>query len=110
MSGSKKEKLEKAFTKTIAAFVEEISNKESMVTVTRVEVSKDLKNVTAFISVFPTDREHDVVSFLERRRWDARDYLKKHVVSRVLPFIAFKVDEGEKNRQHIDQLLKKENY
>ena len=34
------------------------------------------------------------------------DYVKKKLKTRIIPFVEFKVDFGEKNRQKIDQLLK----
>lgn len=106
MKASRQQKLNKELRKHFATFVERESNKTSLVTVTRCEISPDLKNVNVFISVLPTDKEDAAVAFLNRRKWDARDYIKKRVVIRLIPFVEFVLDYGEKNRQHIDQLLK----
>jgi ribosome-binding factor A len=109
MKGSRLEKLNKEMRKAFGEFIERESNKQSLVTVTRCDVSPDLSNVIVYVSVFPTDAEQQVINFLNRRKWDARAYMKKRVVIRVIPVVEFMVDYGEKNRQHIDQLLRDSN-
>ncbi len=107
MLNNKLEKINKEMKKLFAQFIERESNKESLVTVTRCEISSDRKNIDVFISVFPQDKENLVINFLDRRKWDARDYIKKRIQTRIIPFVNFKIDAGEKNRQKIDQLLNK---
>ncbi|MFT6361380.1 MAG: ribosome-binding factor A [Candidatus Paceibacteria bacterium] len=109
MKGSRLEKLNKELQKAFGTFVERESNRQSLVTITRCDISPDLSNVIVFVSVFPTDHEDQVIKFLNRRKWDAREFLKKKVVIRVIPFVDFQLDFGEKNRQHIDKLLRDEN-
>jgi len=109
MKGARLQKLNKELQKAFADFVKTESNKQSLVTVTRCDISPDLSNVIVFISVFPTDKEQQVIQFLNRRKWDAREVVKKKVVIRNIPFVEFHIDYGEKNRQHIDQLLKADN-
>ena len=106
MISSKLQSINKEMRKLFATFLEKESNKESLVTITRCEISTDRKNIDVFFSVLPTEHEMKVLSFLNRRKWDARDYMKKRIQTRVIPFVTFKIDEGEKNRQRIDQLLK----
>lgn len=102
---SKLERINKEMKKLFADFIERESNKVSLVTVTRCEISSDRKNIDVLFSVLPVEDEQKVLSFLNRRKWDARDYMKKRIQTRVIPFVHFKIDEGEKNRQKIDQLL-----
>ncbi len=106
MNHSRLEKINKEMRKLFATFIERESNKQSLVTVTRCEISSNLKDITVFVSVLPTDQEDQVIAFLNRRKWDARDYVKKHIDIRVIPMVHFTIDHGEKNRQHIDELLK----
>ncbi len=106
MFSNKLQRINKEMTKIFANFIEIESNKESLITVTRCEISSDRKNIDVFISVLPNDKESNVISFLNRRKWDARDYMKKRIKIRLIPYVHFKIDEGEKNRQKIDQLLK----
>ncbi len=107
MINSKLERINKEMRKLFASFIERESNKESLVTVTRCIISNDRKNIDVMISVYPTEHEEKVIQFLNRRKWDARDYMKKRIQTRVIPFVHFKIDVGEKNRQKIDQLLNK---
>jgi ribosome-binding factor A len=104
---SKLEKINKEMKKLFAQFIEKESNKQSLITVTRCEISSDRKNIDVLVSVLPEEKEKQVIKFLERRKWDARDYMKKRIKTRVIPFVHFKIDAGEKNRQKIDQLLNK---
>lgn len=108
MAGNRLEKINKELQKGFAEFIERESNAQSLVTVTRSLISPDLHTVTVYISVFPADHEQNVLDFLNRRKWDARDFIKKRVVTRVVPMVQFVIDYGEKNRQHVDQLLREE--
>ncbi len=82
------------------------SNGRSLVTVTRAEMSRDLKSITIFFSVLPEKFEVSVLHFAKRKRADFREYLKEHTVLRYLPTIDFALDMGEKNRQRIDELIR----
>lgn len=84
------------------------SNRESLITVTRADVSPDLKNVTIFISVLPESYEEPVLHFARRSRTPFREFIKKHAAMRFLPNVDFEIDYGEKNRQRIDDLTRKE--
>ncbi|MCR4280927.1 MAG: ribosome-binding factor A [Candidatus Kaiserbacteria bacterium] len=83
------------------------SNRQSLVTVTRAEVSNDLKTVTVYFSVLPEKYEEDALNFAKRKRTDFREYLKEHSALRYLPTIDFALDMGEKNRQKIEELTRK---
>lgn len=106
MINEKLQRINKEMRKLFADFIERESNKNSLITVTRCEISKDRKNIAVFVTVMPQAEEQKVVGFLNRRKWDARDYMKKRIQTRVIPFVHFTIDEGEKNRQKIDRLLK----
>ena len=107
MQNTKLERINKEMRKLFASFVEIESNKESLITVTRCNISTDRKNIDVMVTVYPTEHEEKVIHFLQRRKWDARDYMKKRIQTRVIPYVDFKIDAGEKNRQRIDQLLNK---
>ena len=89
-----------------ADFFARESNRRSLVTVTRSDISPDLKNITIFISVLPTEMEEDVLHFAKRNRTDFRQYLKDTTVLKMLPHVDFEIDYGEKNRQRIDDLTR----
>lgn len=86
-------------------FMARESNRESLVTVTRADVSADLKNATIYLSVLPTEFEARALDFAKRQRPEFRTYLKSHAHFKTLPFIDFVLDYGEKNRQSVDGAL-----
>lgn len=108
MKHDRLQKLNKEMRKAFSEFIERESNKQSLVTVTRCDTAPDLSHVIVYVSVFPTDAEGKVISFLNRRRVDARTHMKKRVICRRIPQVQFMIDLGEKNRQHIDKLLKED--
>ncbi len=89
-----------------ADFFARESNRQSLVTVTRADVSPDLKNVMIFFSVLPESAEQDVLHFARRNRTEFREFLKDHATLKFLPNVDFELDLGEKNRQRIDDLTR----
>jgi len=80
------------------------SGANSMITVTRTTVSKDLKRATVYLSVFPEEQQENALNFAKRKRPEFREFFKKGSRLRVVPFFDFEIDLGEKNRQKIDGL------
>lgn len=89
-------------------FFQRESSGLSMITVTRADVSRDMRHGTIFISVLPEDKEEAAINFAKRMRSDLRHYIMKRLPVRVIPFFEVEIDYGEKNRQHIDTLLREE--
>ncbi len=98
--------MEEALAHQAADFFARESNYESLITVTRAEISPDLKNVTIYISVLPVEKEQNAIAFAKRVRTDFREYIKDKSALRYLPTIDFALDYGEKNRQRIDDLTR----
>lgn len=89
-----------------AVFLNRENNQTSLVSVTHATVSADLKRGTVYITVLPVDKEHGALEFAKRKRPELREFLKKNMATKTIPFIDIKIDEGEKNRQKIDELLR----
>lgn len=89
-----------------ADFFARESNRQSLVTVTRAELSPDMKNVMVYISVLPESAEQLVLQFAKRSRSDFRNFLKEKTRLHPLPTVDFDIDFGEKNRQRIDDLTR----
>ena len=83
------------------------SNRTSLITVTGIDISSDGKNAIILVSVLPSDASENALHFVKRRRTDFRDYVKKNSRLKQLPRFDFAIDQGEKNRQRIDELLNK---
>src|SRR3990167_8008694 len=82
------------------------SNYKSLITVTRADISPDLKNAIIFLSVLPESEEQHVLHFAKRSRTDFRDFIKEKSRLKFLPNFDFEIDYGEKNRQLIDDLTR----
>ncbi len=89
-------------------FFQRESSGASMITVTRTEVSRDMKNGTIFITVLPEDKEDAAINFAKRMRSEMRHFVMKRLPVKVIPFFEVEIDFGEKNRLHVDELLRKE--
>jgi ribosome-binding factor A len=97
--------------KNIAAdFFERESNGASLITVTRCTISRDLNYATIFLSVLPESKEEAAIHFAKRMRPELRAFVKKRIKTRAIPFFEVEIDYGEKNRQHIDDLMRGETY
>lgn len=85
-------------------FIAREAGRTTLITPTRVEFGRNPKFATIYVSVFPeTEAEHGL-AFLTRNVGEFRDFLKKHGRFSVLPFITFRQDFGELNRQRLDEL------
>lgn len=102
----RKEKVEELIKKLGATFLEKESNRTSLITITKASVSPDLKKATLYISVLPENKEDYALSFAKRQRKNLREFLKKNMNIKNIPFIEIEIDKGEKNRQKIDELLR----
>ena len=100
------EKVANQIKELSAEFLGRENNRTSLITVTSATCSPDLKRGTIYISVFPSSKEHDALEFAKRKRPELREFLKKNMPIKIIPFIDIAIDEGEKNRQKIDELLR----
>lgn len=100
------EKIAQYVKELAAQFLARENNRTSLITVTSCNTSPDMKRATIFITVLPESKEHDALDFAKRKRADLRDYLKKNMEVKTIPFIDIEIDRGEKNRQKIDELLR----
>lgn len=89
-------------------FFQRESSGASMITVTRTEISRDMKHGTIFISVLPESKEDAAINFAKRMRSDLRHFVMKRLPVKVIPFFEVEIDYGEKNRLHVDELLRKD--
>ena len=100
------DKVANAIKELAALFLERENNRTSLITVISATVSPDLKRATIFITVLPDSKEADALNFVKRQLKDLREFLKKNLPIKIIPFLDVAIDLGEKNRQKIDELLK----
>ncbi|MFA6414777.1 MAG: hypothetical protein WC217_02815 [Candidatus Paceibacterota bacterium] len=79
-----------------ARFIAREAGSESLITVIRAQSVAHGDRIMIFVSVFPIEKAHAAMSFLERQREAFSDYLKQHARMR-LPRIDFMLDNGEES-------------
>lgn len=89
-------------------FFQRESSGASLITVTRAEISADMKHGTIFITTIPESKEQAALDFAKRMRSELRHTVMKRLPVKVIPFFEIEIDYGEKNRIHVDELLRKD--
>ncbi|MEO5635293.1 MAG: ribosome-binding factor A [Candidatus Paceibacterota bacterium] len=105
-NSGRNEKVANFIKELTAEFLSRENNKTSLITVTSADTSPDLKRATVYITVLPVDKEKTALLFAKRKRPELREYLRKNMNTKIIPFIDIAIDMGEKNRQKIDELLR----
>ncbi len=105
MSALKHQREEYMLKDYAADFLARMSNRTSLITVTRVILSDDKKRVDILLSILPKTAEKAALIFANRMTHEFAEYLKKHSRIRIIPKLRFLPDIGEENRQRISTLL-----
>lgn len=101
------EKVANQIKELAAEFLERENNRTSLITVISATCSPDLKRATIFITVLPNEKEDMALNFVKRNLGGIRESLKKNLSIKTIPFLDVLIDQGEKNRQRIEELLRK---
>lgn len=107
MTDVKEERVKEIIRQKASQFLERQSNRAALITITGVTLSERGKRADIFLTVFPPESENSALDFAKRKRAEFRQVLKRESALFQLPFIDFKIDLGEKNRQKIDALSQK---
>ena len=80
-----------------------------MVSVTKVRITPDLGYAKVYLSVFPFDKSDETVAKIKDQLWQIRFWLGKRAgkTVRIIPQLAFFVDDSMEYAANIDNLLKK---
>jgi ribosome-binding factor A len=106
MEIQRNEKVANRIKELSAEFLAREGNRTSLINVIHASCSPDMKRATIYITVLPVDKEKTALEFAKRRRPELRQFLKKNMPIKIIPFIDIAIDLGEKNRQKIDELLR----
>ena len=106
MSEYRNEKITNNIKELSAIYIEREAGPTSMITVTRVFLSSDGKRATIMVSVLPREKENAAYGFIKRNLGELRKNIAKSLKINPIPFLDVQIDEGEKHRQRIDELLK----
>jgi ribosome-binding factor A len=104
MNTIKESKL-KELIKTLAAdFFSKESNRKSLITITGVEIKSRGEKAIILFTVMPENQETAALEFMHRQLSDFRGYVTENSRMMRVPYFNVKIDFGEKNRQHIDEI------
>ena len=87
-------------------YISREAGRGTLITPTRATFSRDRKNATIYVSVFPEGQDQHALDFLMRHKDLFRNELKKTTRFTRLPFIRFELDRGERARQHLDEVTR----
>ena len=104
MQSQRQQKIAEQLAHLAADFLGKESNRQSLITVTRADISPDLSRATIFFTVLPDSYQDTALDFAKRKRAEFRTHVKKHTLLRRLPYFDFEIDYGEKHRQHLDTI------
>lgn len=102
----RQDKVNSVLQETISSYVSE-NTLPALTTIMYVDVSPDLKSATVYVSIFPEDKEVDVLNLLNKKISDLKRYVNSKLKMKFLPTFKFEIDRGEKQRRRIDELLNK---
>lgn len=104
MKPHKREKINSAIREAAGKYLAEKRFEKAMVTVTAVNLSKNLKRADICVSIFPEDNEKKIIQKLNRGKGLLAKYIKKNTRITLIPLLSFSLDQGEKHRQRIDEV------
>lgn len=102
----RKNKVANRIKELAAEFLNREASHASLLTVISADCSPDLKRAKIFITVLPALKENAGLTFVRRKLPELREFLKKNLEIKNIPFLSVAIDLGEKNRQRIDELLR----
>ena len=108
MQGKRIERVNQLMKEEISALLQrELKDPRiGFVTVTEVEVSKDLSQAKVYVSIFGSEEEwKETFAALESAKGFIRHWLRQHLKLRVIPSLLFRPDRSMAHAAHIQGLL-----
>ncbi|MDB5238699.1 MAG: Ribosome-binding factor [Candidatus Parcubacteria bacterium] len=100
-------KLQEMIRELAADFFSRESNRQSLLTVTAVEVVARGSVARILITVIPESEEEKALGFAHRQLTDFKHFVMEKSRIQRIPFFEVALDKGEKNRQRLDEITKK---
>jgi ribosome-binding factor A len=99
-------RVESLIKELVAGFIQQEANTDPLITVTRATTAPDYRRVTIYFTTIPEGKEDIAIAFLKRYGGELRGYIKKKSNLKIIPFVEFSVDYGERHRQNIDEIAR----
>lgn len=77
-----------------------------ILTITKVETSKDLRYADIFVSVLPLDKEVEIMELLKEEIYFIQQKLNKKLYLKPLPRIKFVIDKSGEDVSRIEELIR----
>jgi len=107
--GIRPERVQEAFRREISSIIQkEIKDpRMGFITVTKVEVSKDLKNAYVYYSVLNQKEEMNTMHALRSSKGYIRKLVGDRIKMRYVPDITFRLDKSMENTRRVYDILDK---
>jgi ribosome-binding factor A len=79
----------------------------SLITITRIEITKDLKKAHVYLSIFGNEPKEEILEMLNERKGYFRKYFASKINLKYNPLLIFSYDPFFKHEEKIDNLLRK---
>jgi ribosome-binding factor A len=93
--------LQRAITQVLAARLSDPRLEGALLSVTRVELTPDLREASVFVSVIPQQRQTLVHAALEHAAGRVAGQIRKAITMRTMPRLHFKIDPTLKNQDRV---------
>lgn len=81
------------------------SPKNTLITVTKVQATPDLRKAKVFLSIIPKENEEKIFSFLQKRIYRIQQGINKKLKMKIVPKIIFAKEKTAEKAARIEQLL-----
>lgn len=110
MQSTRQQKIERLIQKDLSSIFLSYTRKLGgvLISVSEVRISPDLSIAHAYLSIFPTERQKEIMGVVEAEHGKIRGELgnlERHQL-RIIPELHFHIDETLDKMEHIDELLK----
>jgi len=99
-------RVESLIRQLVAEYIQKEANTNPLITITRVTSARDYSRMTIYFTTIPAGGESNALIFLQRFGGEMRGYVKKKSALKVIPFLEFSIDYGERHRQDIDEIAR----
>ncbi|MEN9912797.1 MAG: hypothetical protein RLY66_205 [Candidatus Parcubacteria bacterium] len=103
---NKDNKLKEILRELAAEFFSRESNRQSLITITDVDVFARGSRARILMTVLPVHKEEAALEFAHRQLTDFKHYVMEKSRIGHVPFFEIALDVGEKNRQKMDEISK----
>ena len=98
------ERQAEALRTAAAEYLAREANRNTLITVTRTQMSEDGKRAVIYITVYPETGETAALAFANRNRGELGRFLSERTKGMRIPKFEFEIDMGDKNRRRLEEL------